>query len=320
MMKNAVESIQIGVEDFLEEDPRRVLSAIRNLYAGILLLFKCKLQELSPEGSKEALLKTKVVPVIDPATGKATWVGGKDKKTVDVKDIEERLISLGVTGVEWGRLHALQRIRNDIEHYHSQLPAERMKEAVANALHLIVQFCEPHLGEEPAEILGPSCWGLMLEVTTIYDQELASCRQNLSSVIWPFEEVADAVEAMRCPSCESALVKTVEPTAEREAIEFICSHCRQVSSYSAVVGPAISEHFDVWNHISVMDGGELVTTVCPECDQDAFLVGRGQCAACFAEQEYLQCVVCDEALSLDEQHLKGMCGYCRYKYEKVMAE
>jgi len=319
MMKNAVESIQIGMEDFHNDDSRRVLSAIRNLYAGILLLFKCKLQELSPEGSKEGLLKADVVPVIDPATGQATWVG-KGKKTVDVADIIERLKSLGVTGVEWERLHALQRIRNDIEHYHSQLPAERMKEAVANALHLIVQFCEPHLGEEPADILGPSCWGLMLEVATIYDQELESCRQNLSSVSWPFEEVAGAVSAMRCPNCESELVKTLDPTAEREAIQFICSHCRQVSSYSAVVGPAVSEHFAGWNYMSVKDGGELVTTECPECDQDAFLVGRGQCAACFAEQEYLQCVVCDEALSLDEQHLKGMCGYCRHKYEKVMAE
>jgi hypothetical protein len=319
MMKNAVESIQIGVEDFLEQDPRRVLSAIRNLYAGMLLLFKCKLQELSPEGSKEALLKTDVVPVIDLATGQATWVG-KGKKTVDVADIIERLKSLGVDGVEWERLYALQRIRNDIEHYHSQLPAERMKEAVANALHLIVQFCEPHLGEEPADILGPSCWGLMLEVATIYDQELESCRQNLSSVSWPYEEVADAVCAMRCPNCESELIKTVDPTAEWEAIQFMCSHCRQVSSYSEVVGPAVSEHFAGWNHMRVKDSGEPVTTDCPECDQDAFLVGRGQCAACFYELKPAECWRCGEWVSLDEQHLQGLCGPCSHRHEKVMAE
>ena len=49
MLDNAIQSIQIGMEDFHEEDERRVLSAIRNLYAGILLLFKYKLQQLSPE-------------------------------------------------------------------------------------------------------------------------------------------------------------------------------------------------------------------------------------------------------------------------------
>ena len=56
MMKNAVDSIWIGMEDFHDDDPRRAVSAIRNFYAGILLLFKCKLQELSPEGESPRIL------------------------------------------------------------------------------------------------------------------------------------------------------------------------------------------------------------------------------------------------------------------------
>lgn len=318
MMKNAVESIQIGMEDFHTEDPRRLLSAIRNLYAGILLLFKCKLQELSPEGSKEALLKTKILPVIDEATGQATWIG-KGKRTVEVRDIIERLESLGIDGVEWRRLESLQSIRNDIEHYYSQLPEERMKEAIADALHLITQFCEPHLGDEPAEILGQECWEHMLGVATIYDEELNACRENLSSVSWPFSEVADSIGEMRCPHCDSQLIKTVDTSAQDDMIEFICSSCRETAIYSEVVGPAVSARLSL-SHRDIVNGSDPQITECPGCGEETFLILRGQCAACFEEQEHFNCTFCEEPLSLDEQHLGGLCGYCSHKYEKMMAE
>ena len=57
LLNNAITSIQIGVKDYLEseKDPRRVISAVRNIYAGVLLLFKEKLYRLSPQGSNEVL-------------------------------------------------------------------------------------------------------------------------------------------------------------------------------------------------------------------------------------------------------------------------
>lgn len=319
MMKNAVESIQIGMEDFHAEDPRRVLSAIRNLYAGILLLFKCKLQELSPEGSEEALLKTQVMPVIDSTTGQVTWVGN-GKKTVDVDDITERLKSLGVNRVEWNRLKTLQKIRNDIEHYYSQLPEEQIKEAVANALHLIVQFCDPYLGAEPAEILGQQCWEHMLEVTTIYEAELRACRENLSSVNWFFSDVADSIEGMGCPHCGSQLIKATDTAANSNEIEFICSSCGKLSEYSAVVGPAVEEQLSISHYLVMTGKSDPVIDECPECGYEAFLINHGQCAACFYELEHTSCINCDEPLSLDERHFDGRCSYCNYRYEKVMAE
>lgn len=318
MMKNAVESIQIGMEDFHDDDPRRVLSAIRNLYAGILLLFKCKLQELSPEGSDEVLLKVKLAPVVDEASGVVTWKG-KGEKTVDVQGIKERLKSLGVDGIEWKRLENLQDIRNDIEHYHCQLPAERMKEAVANALHLIVQFCEPHLGEAPAEILGQECWGQMLEVAAIYDAELKACRDNLSSVKWFFQEIADAVEDMRCPHCDSELIKAVDPAADGNAIEFICSACQETSLYSTVVTQALAESLSLSFH-DVANGSESPLGTCPGCGEDALLIQHAQCAACFYELEHTECWRCGTSLSLDEHEFDGLCGYCNYIAEKIRDE
>lgn len=310
ILRNAVESIQIGMEDFHNDDPRRVLSAIRNLYAGILLLFKCKLQELSPEGSDEALLKKDLLPVLDAKTGQATWVG-TGKNTVDVREIESRLKSLGVTNVDWKKLEKLQKIRNNIEHYYSPLPHEQLKEAVANALHLIIQFCEPYLDEHPREILGSECWDQMLQVKEIYDAEMEACSKSLEAVSWYFPEIAESTECFRCPHCDSSLIKVVDTKARADQILFVCSVCNEGSSHTDVVGPAIAENFTL-SYREIAKGAEPLTRHCPECGHDALLVEHGQCAACFYELEYTHCCLCEAQLSVDEQHLDGYCGYCAH--------
>jgi hypothetical protein len=64
ILKNAVTSIQIGIEDYHSADERRSLSAVRNLTAGLLLLFKEKLRRLSPAGSDEVLIKKQLRLII----------------------------------------------------------------------------------------------------------------------------------------------------------------------------------------------------------------------------------------------------------------
>jgi hypothetical protein len=63
ILDNAVESIQIGIEDYRSNDPRRLVSAVRNVHAGILLLCKEKLRRLSPPGSEEMLIKQDSRPI-----------------------------------------------------------------------------------------------------------------------------------------------------------------------------------------------------------------------------------------------------------------
>lgn len=319
MMKNAVDSIWIGMEDFHDDDPRRALSAIRNFYAGILLLFKCKLQELSPEGSQEALLKKNILPVIDPVTGQTTWIGSGNN-TVEVRDIRDRLKSLGVEGIEWNRLENLQRIRNNIEHYYSKDPVDQMKEAIASALHLITQFCKPHLGKEPVDVLGQECWDLLLAVASLYEAELKASRESLESVDWPYPEVEDAIDYMRCPDCDSQLIKVLDTTAIGAAIEFVCSSCGSNSSYETVTAAAVPESMEGANYVSVKDGGDSLIEDCPMCGEGTFLIAHGECAVCFSALEFQSCNMCETALSVDEQHFEGLCSYCSYKRDKLMAE
>lgn len=81
LFKNAIESIQIGVEDYNTEDNRRHGSATRNIYAGILLLYKEKLRQLSPSDSNEVLIKKDIIPVFN-----------KDKNVVLLAEVKTLLM------------------------------------------------------------------------------------------------------------------------------------------------------------------------------------------------------------------------------------
>ncbi|HFK8535637.1 TPA: hypothetical protein ACG0RT_000710 [Pseudomonas aeruginosa] len=319
ILDNAVASIQVGMDDFSNEDSRRVLSAIRNIYAGILLLFKHKLQELSPEDSDEVLLKTKVIPAVNKDTGEIAWIG-KGKKTVEVYDIQERFDALGITGIDWKRLNALQSIRNEIEHYFTKQPEERMREAVSNALHLIIEFCGPHLEVQPFDLFGADCWNLMLAEAEIYDAELEACRKNLRSVDWEFDLVAQSVPEMVCPECDSHLIRVIDAAAAVEALTFRCSACQSESPYTSIIGPAVEVSSKADNYWSVKSGGDPVTSACPQCGWGTYVHSEGTCVTCFEGPEATECKWCEGALTVDEAHHGNVCSYCQYKFDKLMDE
>lgn len=126
IIDNAANSIRLGLEDFKSEDDDRLLSAARNLHAGILLLYKEKLRRLSPEDSNEVLLKKDVIPVFD-ADGAIKFVG-TGKKTVDIQQIKERFKSLSIS-VDWTRFDEVTNIRNDIEHYYTTASVVRQADS-----------------------------------------------------------------------------------------------------------------------------------------------------------------------------------------------
>ena len=115
LLHNAIASIQLGVEDYLksEEDEKRVLSAIRNIYAGVLLLFKEKLSLLSPETSNEVLIKKDFDFKLSEDK---VYVVGKGEKTVNFHDIKKFFKKFNIK-VTWKRLEEARKIRNNVEHY-----------------------------------------------------------------------------------------------------------------------------------------------------------------------------------------------------------
>ncbi|MGQ3075323.1 MAG: hypothetical protein ACT7A5_29945, partial [Ferrovibrionaceae bacterium] len=56
LFDNAIQSIQLGLEDYKSNDPKRPLSAVRNFYSGLLLLAKETLVRATPNESAKIIL------------------------------------------------------------------------------------------------------------------------------------------------------------------------------------------------------------------------------------------------------------------------
>jgi hypothetical protein len=69
LFENAVGSLQLGIEDYQANHPRRALSAVRNFYSSVLLLAKEVLVRHAPAANPEGLLGARYKPVPDGEGG-----------------------------------------------------------------------------------------------------------------------------------------------------------------------------------------------------------------------------------------------------------
>lgn len=314
ILNNAVVSIKLGIDDYqtalVSED--RVLSAIRNLTAGLILLFKYKLQELSPDGTDEVLLKSKILPKLG-TDGGVIWKG-KGSKTVDVDEIIERLTALGIDGIEWNRLRALRDIRNEIEHYYSQRPVSRIMEAMASSFYLIQQFVPKHLGISPTELLGQNYWSYLVDQDAFFNEELKECQENLKRVQWPASDLEHAIPEMCCLDCGSPLVKATDPAAPILDIAICCTKCGYTTIYEEFVEATLSEYFASELHQAARFKIADPLLECPFCERLTFIPSDNSCAACLEVPRQNTCRTCGD--DLDPQG-DGTCSYCDWESKIV---
>lgn len=314
ILENAVQSIQIGVEDYQSDDPRRILSAIRNITAGILLLFKEKLRQLSPTSSGEVLIKQKIKPVIDNF-GDVKFIGS-GKKTVDVFQITERFKDLSIT-IDDKKLQKIIEIRNDIEHYCTNQPSNILKELLAESFIVIRDFVAIHLGHEPSQLFGSETWNILLEVEEVYSKELDECLDEQSKVEWFTDTLSSASTQLSCPKCSSDLIKpNVESTTDCRLITYLCCSCGEYFDYETIAPHILAEYFEFDNYIAAKEGGDFSLVECFECGNETFVVDEGMCMICEAEIQYSECAVCGQSLSVEEQEFGGLCGYHHHTFNK----
>lgn len=320
MMDNAVTSIELGVEDFVNTDPRRLTSAMRNVAAGILLLLKCVLLERSPAGSDGALIYQTLVPVTLPDG--TVSVQAQGNKTIDVATIKQRFKSLGID-FDWKPLDMIISIRNEIEHFHTERPYALVREALAASLPLIQTVLTDHLGQTAADVLDPTCWATLREVKEIFDKQLAACRATFDKVDWSSDLLEGAMKEFKCTNCGSSLVRQRDAdNDELEVVEFECVDCKEESSWDEVLEAGIAVEAAYDNYRSVKDGGEPAVVRCFECGRDTYSIEDGRCLLnCGADDSDLECIVCgtrpfpDDYVS--ETH---MCSGCHYSHQKLMEE
>jgi hypothetical protein len=291
ILNNAIQSIQIGIEDYQasKQDPRRILSAIRNVTAGILLLFKEKLRQLSPVNSGECLIKQQIVPTLN---GNDIIFEGHGKKTVDVQQITERFGTLNIK-INWKQFNDIVKIRNEIEHYCTTQPVQSLDEVLANAFPIIDRFISNELGKKSIDLLGKEAWDILLKVHDFHQHKLAECQAAMKSVQWETERLSDVIitNYLSCPKCYSQLIV---PSSDNDSdsysntFRFSCSSCGKSFTINDVL--------------------DVFVDICTECGEHTFLSEERLCANCGLEL-HGECKICPQPLGLDDQGCDGFCSY-----------
>jgi hypothetical protein len=300
LLGNAVASIQLGVEDFQRlDDPRRLISAIRNFHAGVLLLCKEVLRRLSPLNSNEVHVKARQKATRGPS-GEIVFVGD-GKKTVDEYTIRERFKDLGIS-VDLSALSKLTVIRNDIEHYSSMHPEETMQQAFSAALPIVHTIITSELSFEPFDVLGEECWLYFSEQAEILNREQVRCRESFKSIEWISDalKTAYALSEFACPDCQSKLLKQKDSSNRAEIdISFVCTKCGADADREIVIEAAIEKILSYQSYMAAKDGGESPVCECPECGKESYILEEQRCPVCGLSLEPCFCSVCGEGVSLE---------------------
>jgi ssDNA-binding Zn-finger/Zn-ribbon topoisomerase 1 len=314
LFENAIDSIIIGIEDFKSADDRRALSAVRNVHAGILLLCKEKLRQLSPDD--EILLAQRLE--LKPGPDGRVIVVKSGPRTIDRAEVEKRFKTFGIH-FNWKRFDIIAKIRNDIEHAFLRGRHKSAQEAVANAFILIRHLLTDILGLDPAWTLGPQCWDILLQNEEVFEAELAACRNTLKSLRWTSNEVIRALEHFQCPKCGSYLLKQKDSSnVEPQDAAFFCLACGDEPVLGNVLSVALNETLGVESHVVIKDGGESLLETCPVCGEETFIVEENVCPNCdFELPENSQCAICNQHLNAEEYaEFNGLCSYHAYQAGK----
>ena len=306
----------MGIEDYQANDPKRMLSSIRNIHAGILLLCKEKLRQLSPANSNEVFIRVKQATTL---VNGALAVKGIGKKTVDQQGIKDRFADLNLN-LEWKRLERIAQIRNNIEHYFFDGNAQQLNEAIADACILIQVLLVDLLEEDPLTELGQDCWSVFLSVEEIFEREAIQCTASMNNIVWQNSYLKELSEEFECTKCGSNLLKQdIETNADPESAQLKCVACDHAEDMENVVENAVNERFRGENHAAALGEIEEPVGNCPECGHETYVFNEAECVWCqFSMPADAECAVCCEPLSLEDYEChEGLCSYHAYVASKA---
>ena len=313
LFDNAIQSIQLGVEDYQNDDPKRAGSAVRNFYAGVLLLAKEVLVRRVPKASPEAVIRSKYKPLPD---GKGGIVYAPETfRTIDFETINKRFKDFNLP-VNPSELKHLGDIRNNFEHHFSVKTHEEVRDAIAKAFPFVSELFRL-INEEPVECLDGS-WQVMLDLREFYERELAVCRKSFDKVEWPSGYLTKV--EISCPKCGSDLVEQVDP--ENKCYQSLCCRCKGCGNkfldIEEAIATALKSHFNKEIYIAMTDGDELPLQTCPECGFETYLFTEDEVGCVWCGLELGECVRCGNSLIPSGTSFENsrLCSYCFYQESK----
>jgi hypothetical protein len=299
--ENGLGSIRVGLEDYERAvktgDDARLTSAVRNVFAGIIILAKSKLYELSPDGTDGILARDVRSRLVN---GRFELVPN-GRKTVSYQELKMRLGHFAVT-LDWEKIQRIRDIRNDLEHFYHSGTRSNVQEALADAAVVIPRLLAM-LRLDPVRHLGGQWWEILLSNKKVFAAELAACRQTLSAVAWINQTAAAAVEHLSCGQCSSPLMRQIDAdNHEQEDVQVRCAACGAESDIQAQMERAVeSWHYrDLYQ--AQTQGGELPVARCPRCLMHALVIGSNECAICgnTLDASAVWCEVCHNPMTAAE--------------------
>ena len=305
ILNNALQAMVVGIQDFADGTDARLKSALRNVHAAALLLFKEKLLRLSPSNTDEVLLKERIVPEI--VGGTIVW-RGKGKKTVDVQSIQDRFQTLNIS-VDWKAFEDANRIRNEIEHYFTTANASTIREAIAKLFGVLSRFVQDELNADLRLLLPSDVWQKFIEVESVYEAEKAICQSSYSKIDSYSQLVSDGIEYLSCDECGSDLIVVNDGSSG------VCRSCGESWDREALLSAIVTEITDGQNYYAIKDGDEPASRECPECGEFGFIREEMVCAHC-GESQQEECDRCGVTIPMSELDGSGYCSYCSHQLSK----
>lgn len=315
LLQNSIESIQIGIEDYFSNDPKRILSCVRNLFSGILLLFKAKLLDICPLDSDEVLIKKDIVPVLE--NGKIIFKG-KGETTIDVKEIQERFKSLNIK-TDWNIIKKIQKERNNIEHYCVSSSIDSLKSLIVSTFTIVNDFIRNELSLKPNVLLGDDTWKKLIQIREVYLEEKMECDEKINSMFTLEENQIQVIKNMYCENCGSELLipKAVSNNINSAILE--CTVCKETFKVMDIFEKVVENIFDPDSFENAKMGFSNIEE-CPQCGKNTFDERENKCYFCDFEKDYTKCKRCGAELSLEEQDCDGFCSYCYDQFQKIMED
>ena len=312
LLDNAVFSIQLGLDDYQSNDPRRPVSAVRNFYAGVLLLGKQCLLNAAPDADPMEVLASRFEPIQDGEGGVSYEPNGY--RTIDFNELRHRFKSFELTWPD-GDIRKLQELRNKFEHYHSPAPKEAIQQSIAACFPIVEGFFTI-LEIAPADALG-NAWEVMLAEEAFFSKTKKSCNASFNSLPW-----GDLTNTnmFSCTSCGSSLIYQVDPeNADPTCIEGRCKACGEEFEAEQTVAIIVEGEHGADDYISVKDGGEPVVNDCPQCGLGTY-VADYDINVCFSCGYDIvgECARCSTDLTAQNMSVNNsaLCDYCDHIMSK----
>ncbi len=314
LLKNAINSIQLGIDDYQSNDPRRPVSAVRNFYAGVLLLGKQCLLNEAPEADPMDVLATRFAPKPDGNGGVTHGPAGH--QTIDLSELQGRFRAFGL---EWpaGDIKSLQKVRNELEHFHSPAAHDVIRQAIADCFPLVEGFFGL-LGADPSAELG-SAWEIMLAERAFFERQKKACDESWQELPW-FENLGD-LASVACSHCGSSLVyQEDEKNGDPAMIKGKCKACGTQFDEETTIGLLLEASFGDDDYVAMTDGGDTVLNDCPECGRHMYVFNPGDISLCFWCDFTIEgeCTRCLETLTPQNTSVNdsSMCDYCYWMMNK----